>query len=257
MNTTFFALGVHKICGWDFMEEHQLGPKLPFRKRWAERSRRLHRLIRRPRRSSTSSTGSTRFDIAIPSADATPDSVPSNPEKTQTNSRKPRQSSISAMMDSRQRILPTAPLEAPEEHPESPFRTTSKTIPMIQEPPDPEPKPPLARRILLLIAHIPPATYAIVLGLLFSLVQPLKALLKHSETYMPNAPDGNPPLSWLLDTAAFIGAMTVPMALILLGSSFARLKFQRGQVPVVAIVAMTAVKSEWRTGRGVASCSSL
>lgn len=74
---------------------------------------------------------------------------------------------------------------------------------------------------------------------------------------MPNAPDGNPPLSWLLDTAAFIGAMTVPMALILLGSSFARLKFQRGQVPVVAIVAMTAVKSEWRTGRGVASCSSL
>jgi hypothetical protein len=41
---------------------------------------------------------------------------------------------------------------------------------------------------------------------------------------IPNAPDGNPPLSFIIDTAAFLGGVTIPAALVLLGASFARLK---------------------------------
>jgi hypothetical protein len=120
-------------------------------------------------------------------------------------------------------------------------------------------KPPTPRQIRLpplrtlpgtlatLLANIPPPTYAVALGLLFSLVQPLKALMVHTPgQHMPDAPDGLPPLHFVLDTAAYLGAITVPLALILLGASFARLKVPQrwGDLPVAAIVSMTVVKSE-------------
>lgn len=81
---------------------------------------------------------------------------------------------------------------------------------------------------LRLLQGIPIATWAVVLGIIFSLVQPLKALLTETPGWtgsrIPNAPDGNPPLSFLLQTTTYLGAVTVPMALIVLGSSFARLE---------------------------------
>jgi hypothetical protein len=61
-----------------------------------------------------------------------------------------------------------------------------------------------------------------------AVIQPLKALFTHTEgwsgTRMPNAPDGKAPLAFILDTTIFLGGMTVPAALVLLGASFARLK---------------------------------
>lgn len=81
---------------------------------------------------------------------------------------------------------------------------------------------------LRLLHGIPIATWAVVLGIMFSLVQPLKALLTETSGWtgsrMPNAPDGNPPLSFILQTTTYLGAVTVPMALVVLGSSFARLE---------------------------------
>lgn len=81
---------------------------------------------------------------------------------------------------------------------------------------------------LRVLRGVPIATWAVVLGIMFSLIQPLKALLTETTewtgTRMPNAPDGNPPLSFLLQTTTYLGAVTVPMALIVLGSSFARLE---------------------------------
>lgn len=262
MNTTFFALGVHKICGWDFIEEHMLGPKLPFKRRWARRWQRVHKLFRRARPTSERDSEATHVEAQ--------DLPPVEEKAAPQRPKKPRQSSISAMMDSHQRILPTAPLEAPEEpddQREPPFRSASRTSrtsrrkvdPVPEDPEEtmeledvndspPPPAKPILSRILLILAHTPPATYSIVFGLIFSLVQPLKSLLTPTdgwtETRMPDAPDGNPPLAWILDTSKFIGAMTVPMALILLGSSFARLRVHNWkEVPVAAIVAMTAMKS--------------
>lgn len=84
------------------------------------------------------------------------------------------------------------------------------------------------RLFMRLLQGIPIATWAVVLGIMFSLIQPLKALLTETPGWtgsrVPNAPDGNPPLSFFLQTTKYLGAVTVPLALILLGSSFARLK---------------------------------
>lgn len=41
---------------------------------------------------------------------------------------------------------------------------------------------------------------------------------------MPNAPDELPPLSFIMDYTSYVGAASVPFALILLGGSIARLK---------------------------------
>ncbi|KAI5114880.1 hypothetical protein M0805_005575, partial [Coniferiporia weirii] len=43
------------------------------------------------------------------------------------------------------------------------------------------------------------------------------------------APDGQPPLAFILDTATFIGAASVPLGLICLGSALARLNVPRNQ----------------------------
>ncbi|KAJ7148770.1 auxin efflux carrier [Mycena crocata] len=59
--------------------------------------------------------------------------------------------------------------------------------------------------------------------------------------HIPSGPDGRPPLSFLFDTANFIGAASVPLGLICLGSALARLEVPRGrwnQLPVGAILSM-------------------
>lgn len=156
--------------------------------------------------------------------------------------------SLYAMIDSTNRIPGTMPLEGGD-IPESPFqplgkRATSPPVlsthaegqslggdsrpPSFASRPHTLPRTPLLKKGLSLLHHVPTATWSVIAGLLFSLIQPLKALLTETGGWtgsrMPNAPDNNPPLHFLLDTAAYIGALTVPLGLMLLGSSFARLK---------------------------------
>ena len=73
-----------------------------------------------------------------------------------------------------------------------------------------------------------PVSLAVIIGIPCAIVLPLKALFVETPgwtgTRMPNAPDGNPPLNFILVTATFLGGMTVPATLVLLGASFARLK---------------------------------
>ena len=56
---------------------------------------------------------------------------------------------------------------------------------------------------------------------------------------MPTAPDGQPPLAFLLDAANFVGAASVPLGLICLGSSLARLNWPKkgewAKLPIGAI----------------------
>lgn len=93
-----------------------------------------------------------------------------------------------------------------------------------------------------------PITISVAVALPCALIPPVKALFVavdgYTGTIIPNAPDGNPPLGFLLQTASFIGGLTVPCTLILLGASFARLKVPADwhTLPLSSMFAMAAIK---------------
>ncbi|KAG6900140.1 hypothetical protein C0993_002289 [Termitomyces sp. T159_Od127] len=96
-----------------------------------------------------------------------------------------------------------------------------------------------------------PASIAILLSFLIALIPPLKGLftplpLSNSTSTFANphihpAPDGLPPLSIILDTTTFIGAASVPLGLICLGSALARLKVPRNQWETLPTGAITSL----------------
>jgi len=74
-----------------------------------------------------------------------------------------------------------------------------------------------------------PAPITILFSLPIALIDPLKALfVPVSDTFRPAfrplAPDGAPPLAFILDTATFAGNASVPVGLICIGSALARLQ---------------------------------
>ena len=120
-----------------------------------------------------------------------------------------------------------------------------------------------------------PVTCTLAVALPIALIDPLKALFVDiSDVGGPKftGPDGRPPLAFLIDTGAssfpplppepspralitdhdgylwvigsFIGGITIPLALILLGANFAQLKMPRplSRLPIMAMVLTTAVK---------------
>jgi hypothetical protein len=86
----------------------------------------------------------------------------------------------------------------------------------------------IARLAVIGNALTMPVSLAVIVAIPCALIDPLKALFTPVSGWtggrMPNAPDGRPPLAWVLETAAFIGAIVVPAGLLLLGAGFARLK---------------------------------
>ncbi|CAL1699953.1 unnamed protein product [Somion occarium] len=108
--------------------------------------------------------------------------------------------------------------------------------------------PPVVRRVIRHLSTIvTPVTVSLAISLPIALIQPLKALFVDiSSLGGPNlkGPDGRPPLAFITDTADFIGSMTVPLALILLGASFARLSVPRpfSRLPILAMLAVTFAK---------------
>lgn len=113
-----------------------------------------------------------------------------------------------------------------------------------------EPKRPLWRRVIGgILGALNPVSISLFIALPIALVTPLKALFVTVDEWtgskIPNGPDGKPPLSFILDTAAFIGAVCIPVGLMLLGASFARLKTPRSwsSLPIGAIMALMVSKS--------------
>ncbi|KAF8968094.1 auxin efflux carrier [Flammula alnicola] len=77
-------------------------------------------------------------------------------------------------------------------------------------------------------AFFTPCSMAILVSFPIALIPKLKALfVEVPGTYMPSAPDGQPPLAFVLDATSFVGAASVPLGLVCLGSSLARLPFPR------------------------------
>jgi predicted permease len=71
-------------------------------------------------------------------------------------------------------------------------------------------------------------TMAVVTAFIISVIQPLKGLFVLLPS-SPKAPDGQPPLAFILDSATFLGGASVPLGLICLGSALARLKVPRSE----------------------------
>lgn len=105
------------------------------------------------------------------------------------------------------------------------------------------------------------ASLSVILGFAIALITPLKALLVALPgSPIPNAPDGAPPLAFVMDTAAFVGAASVPLGLICLGSALARLKVPRGAwraMPLGAIGGLAVAKIVVSPVLGVLTCQGL
>ncbi|PPR03677.1 hypothetical protein CVT24_007798 [Panaeolus cyanescens] len=79
-----------------------------------------------------------------------------------------------------------------------------------------------------------PASISIFISFPIALIPQVKALfIQVPNVHMPSAPDGQPPLAFILDTATFMGNASVPLGLVCLGSALARLHVPR--------------KGEWQT----------
>ncbi|KAF8518031.1 auxin efflux carrier [Hysterangium stoloniferum] len=107
--------------------------------------------------------------------------------------------------------------------------------------------PTLVKFIRVLSSTVSPVTVTVVLSIPIALIQPLKALFVDTTRIGGpdwKGPDGHPPLFFMIDTASFIGSITVPMALIVLGASFARLKMPRplSRLPLAAMFAVAMSK---------------
>jgi auxin efflux carrier family protein len=83
-------------------------------------------------------------------------------------------------------------------------------------------------------------TMAVIISLIIAVIQPLKALFVLLPS-SPHAPDGQPPLAFIMDTATFLGGASVPLGLICLGSAMARLYVPRSEwrtLPLGSIVSL-------------------
>ncbi|KAG2004261.1 membrane protein [Coprinopsis cinerea AmutBmut pab1-1] len=114
------------------------------------------------------------------------------------------------------------------------------------------PKPPGKLKLILAQVRdfvrglLSPPSIAICVALPISLVPKLKALfVPVAGVDMPSAPDGLPPLAFVMDATIFIGAASVPLGLICLGSALARLNVPRNQwkaLPLGAISSLAVAK---------------
>lgn len=112
----------------------------------------------------------------------------------------------------------------------------------------------LSRFLRPLRAALTPITCSLLVSLTIALVPVLKALFVITPGHSWRAPDNRAPLAALLDTASFLGGITVPLALILLGASFARLRVPRPflRLPVKAMFAAALGKMVILPAIGVA-----
>ncbi|KAL6948570.1 hypothetical protein ACO0QE_001042 [Hanseniaspora vineae] len=70
-----------------------------------------------------------------------------------------------------------------------------------------------------------PCSVAVILGLVFAFIPWVRGLfVTTSNAHIPNAPDGEPPLSFIMDYTSYVGAASVPFGLLLLGATLGNLE---------------------------------
>ncbi|CAI5756620.1 unnamed protein product [Candida verbasci] len=71
------------------------------------------------------------------------------------------------------------------------------------------------------------SSLSLIISMAIAMSPPLKALFVQSTFYIPNAPDEQPPLSFIIDLTSYVGAASVPLGLLLLGATLARLQVKK------------------------------
>ena len=107
-----------------------------------------------------------------------------------------------------------------------------------------------------------PPSVAILISFPIALIPNLKALFTPVPgTSIPMAPDGQPPLAFILDATTFMGAASVPVGLICLGSALARLNLpKKGEwlsLPLGAIGSLAVARMLVMPVLGVLICQGL
>lgn len=100
------------------------------------------------------------------------------------------------------------------------------------------------RRFLLILRNFrTPNSMSLIISIIVAMAPPLKALFVKTSFHMPSAPDKKPPLSFIMDFTSYVGAASVPLGLLLLGATIARLKI-KSMVPGFwkTVIAITACR---------------
>ncbi|BFZ64056.1 Protein M3 [Saitoella coloradoensis] len=121
----------------------------------------------------------------------------------------------------------------------------------------PPPKPTFWRKALsLLNTFLTPPTISLILSIIIAVIPKLKALFVSGLSEgIKNAPDGQPPLEIILETATFIGNASVPCGLAILGASLSRLSLKRipslwsiASMAILKLVVIPIIGIAWTTG---------
>ncbi|SCV00778.1 LAME_0G11936g1_1 [Lachancea meyersii CBS 8951] len=80
--------------------------------------------------------------------------------------------------------------------------------------------------VYILVNFCRPASLGALLGIMCSMIPWVKALFVHTYVHVHQAPDGQPVLNFLMDFTGYIGNACVPLGLLLLGGTLARLEIK-------------------------------
>jgi len=231
-NIVMWMVGGASTLAWDFAPGVPQGDEATARVSWQQKpiGAVVHRLL--SRRERVRERPEKLSGSAIPEIS---DGMEADPE-IQLVRRMSRASATSASRPSVSRPVgildPPIPTNAHPSVESLPLHAEKQ--PISEPPPESSetPSPSLLQKVWSIVGRLfNPITTAMYISLPIALIPAVKALFvlpsSPSAPYYFVAPDGNPPLYFLLNTASFVGAITVPMTLFLLGASFARLKIPR------------------------------
>ena len=109
-------------------------------------------------------------------------------------------------------------------------RTVSVTTDVAAEPveDDEGKKKTILRRVIQFLRNfLAPNSVSLIVSIAIAMSPPLKALFVKSSFSIKDAPDHQPPLSFIIDIASYIGAASVPLGLLLLGATIYRLEVKK------------------------------
>ncbi|KAH8096604.1 auxin efflux carrier [Cristinia sonorae] len=241
-NLVFWVFGAARSLSWDYLPGVPQGQDAELRNlTWKEKP--LGSLVSRYiiRKPSKTIIGLALTSIGKSEATENNEKSPSSlVEHPAASSRTP---SIHGSVTSRHASITTIPVPSPPAAPvlEQDPATSVHRGQILSVPPV------ISRALQPVLAAMHPVTIALLVSLPIALLNPLKALFVDiadigGPTY--RGPDGRPPLAFIIDTAELLGNIAVPLALILLGASFARLQIPRpiSRLPLPAMISVAVAK---------------
>ncbi|EPQ50561.1 hypothetical protein GLOTRDRAFT_66910 [Gloeophyllum trabeum ATCC 11539] len=244
---TFWVFGGAKSLSWDYLPGVPQGEEAECRVSWKEKPIGgwiARTILRRDPHTQTPAQGKEKETLHTPDIATLENEIPIDAKETPAFEKHPNADPDIQLVRQTSRLSSTS------------FRSRRLSSGQPQLPTfRPQPQPPFSARffvapLLLRVfkpvsAVITPVTATLAVSLPIALVNPLKALfVPVSGGPSWTGPDGKPPLAFIIDTATFLGSIAIPLALILLGASFARLRIPRpiSRLPIPAMLAVSAAK---------------